>query len=75
MFLRLCSPASSKHNIEFIAELSVGIIRDTNATGLYNRFETCCYVDTVAEYVPVILDNIADIDTDPELNSIVRRYV
>ena len=64
-----------KHNIELIAELSVGIIRDTNATGLRNGFEACCYVDPVAEYVPVIFDNIADIDTDPELNSIVRRYV
>ncbi|MGY3471176.1 hypothetical protein ACVWWR_002517 [Bradyrhizobium sp. LM3.2] len=64
-----------KHNIKFIAELSVGIIRHTNATGLRNRFETRCYVDTVAEYVPIILDNIANIDTDPELNSIVRWYV
>ena len=63
-----------KHNIEFIADLSVGIIRNTNAAGLRNGFEACCYVDAIAEYVPVILDNITDIDTDPKLNSIARRY-
>ena len=64
-----------KHNIEFIAELSVGIIRDTNATWLRNGFKTCCYVYTVAEYVPAIFDNVTDIDAYPEINSIVRRYV
>jgi hypothetical protein len=52
----------------------VGIIGDTNAAGLRNGFEACCYVDPVAEYVPVIFDNITNIDTDPELNSMVRRY-
>ena len=42
---------------------------------LRNAFEACCYVHVIAEYVPVIFNNITDIDTDPELNSIVRRYV
>jgi hypothetical protein len=53
----------------------VGIIGNANAAGLSNGLEACCYVDPVAEYVPVIFDNITDIDTDSELNSIVRRYV
>ena len=53
----------------------MGIIRDTYATRLGNGFETGCYIDPVAKYVPVILDNVADVDTDPELNSIVRRDV
>ena len=64
-----------KHKIEFIADLSVGIIGNTNAAGFRNGFEACRYVDPVAEYVPVIFYNITDIDADPELNSIVRRYV
>jgi hypothetical protein len=63
-----------KHNIESIAELAVGIIGDTNPAGLRDGLKACCYVDPVAEYVPVIFDNIADIDTDPKLNSIIQRY-
>ena len=51
------------------------IIGNTNAAGLRNGFEPCCYVDPVAEYVPVIFDNITNIDTDPKLNSTVRGYV
>ena len=64
-----------KHNIEFIAELSVGIIGNANATRLRNGLKACCYIDPVAEYVPAIFDNITDIDTDPKLNSIIQRYI
>jgi hypothetical protein len=54
--------------------LSVLIIGNTNAAGLRNGFEPCCYVDPVAEYVPVIFDNITNIDTNAELNPIARWY-
>jgi hypothetical protein len=64
-----------KCNVEFIADLSVGILGNANAARLRNGLEACRYVDPVAEYVPVIFDNITNIDAYPELNSIVRRYV
>ena len=40
-----------------------------------NGFKTCRHVNTVAKYVPIIFDNIADINSYPELNSIVRGHV
>ena len=49
----------------------MGIIGNANAARLRDGLKACCYVDPVAEYVPVIFDNIADIDTDPKLNSII----
>ena len=53
----------------------MGIIGNTNAAGFRNGFEACRYVDAVAEDVTVIFYDITDINTDPELNSLVRRYV
>jgi hypothetical protein len=64
-----------KHNVEFIADLSVGIIGNTNAARLRNGFEPCSDVDVIAEYVAVIFNNITNIDTDSELNSTMQGYV
>ena len=64
-----------KCNVEFIADLSVGIVGNADAARFRNGLKACRYIDPVTEYVPVIFDNITDIDTDPELNSIVWRYV
>src|SRR4029077_9168310 len=40
--------------------------RDANPASLGDAFEPCGDVDPVAENVPVLLDDISDIDPDPE---------
>jgi len=42
---------------------------------LRDGFEACRHVNTVAKYVSIIFDNIADVDSYPELHSIVWRNV
>ena len=73
--LEVLLPDILKHDVEFVAELSVGIIRNTNPARLRDGFEARRDVDAVAEYVPVVLDNIPDINADPELNPIIWRHI
>jgi hypothetical protein len=61
-------------DVEFIAYLSVGIIGKANTTGFGDGLETSGNVDYVAKYVAGIFDDVADIDSDPELNALIRPY-
>lgn len=58
-------------DIEFISDVSVSIIRKTNTAGLCDGFETYRHVDNVPEYVAGIFDDVADIDPDPEFNTLI----
>ena len=53
----------------------MSITENTNAARLRNGFETCRHVDTAAKYVSIMFDDIADVDSYPELDSIVWRNV
>src|SRR6516162_4850168 len=66
------------HVLEGEIKLTRGILLhargDTDAAGLGRCFEPCSDVDTVAKDVAVLDHNVAHIDTDPKLDSLVRRY-
>jgi hypothetical protein len=57
-------------DIEFIANVSVRIVRKTYPAGLRDSFETNRHVDNVPEYVAGIFDDVADIDPDPKFNTL-----
>jgi hypothetical protein len=53
--------------------MSVSIIGKANTTRLRDGFETDGDIDDVAKYIAGILDDVADIDADPEFNALIRR--
>ena len=42
----------------------MGIIRNTDAARLRDGLDACRDVDPVAEYIPVVVDDIADVDAE-----------
>ena len=46
---------------------------NADTAGLGKGFETCCDVDPVAEDVAVLDNNVSDVNTDTELDALVRR--
>jgi hypothetical protein len=63
-----------KDDFKFVSHMSMSIIGKTNTAGLRDGFETDSHIDYVAKYIAGILDNIADIDADPEFNALIRWY-
>ena len=59
-------------------ELACGVLlyacRHADAARLGQAFEACGDVDTVAEDVAVLDDNVAQMDADPELDPIICRH-
>src|SRR5215472_7940292 len=60
--------------IELAAHLPVSVIRDADAAGLGDTFEACSDVHTVPEYVAILDDNVADMNTNAEFDLFVLRY-
>ena len=60
-----------KPEIELIAHLVADHATDTNTAGLGQAFEPRCDVDPIAEDVLFLRDNVAEIDTDAELDPLI----
>jgi hypothetical protein len=48
---------------------------NANATAICDGFETCCDIDSIAEYVAVVRDDVPNIDANTKLYSILRRCI
>ena len=59
--------------IELVPDLLVNGMGDANRAGLGESLEAGGDVDAIAEDVAAIDDHVAEIDTDPELETPVRR--
>ena len=59
--------------IELIPDLLVNSVGDANGAGLGESLEACSDVNAITEDVAAIDDHVAEIDTDPELETPVRR--
>ena len=74
MFLTRCSPASSKPQIELVAHLVTYDPIDADPARLGQSFESRCDVDTVAIDLAAVLDDVAEIDPDTELDAPLVRH-
>jgi hypothetical protein len=59
--------------IELIPDLLINGVGDANGTRLGESLEAGGDVDAIAEDVAAVDDNVAEIDTDPELEPPVGR--
>ena len=73
MFLSRCSPASSNAACVFSFELAPGIFRQHHLTWAGDPFETRSDVDSVAINVFVLVNDVADMDTDAESDGVVSE--
>jgi hypothetical protein len=56
-------------DIKLVPNLAVSVIRDAYATGLRQSLQARRHIHAVAEDVPPIEDDVANIDADPELDA------
>jgi len=57
------------------ANLPIRIVRNANAGRVRDPFEACCDIDSVAEDIVVIDNDVADMNTDTKLNSLRFRHM
>jgi hypothetical protein len=60
--------------IELVPDLVVDGLRDANGSGLGQRLEPGGDVDAVAKNVVTVDDHVAEIDTDPQLETARGRH-
>src|SRR5690606_20165038 len=60
---------------ELVAHLLVGRTRNADAARLGELLEPRGYVDSVAEHVIALDDDVTDIDSDAELDALLGRHV
>src|SRR5438874_9127124 len=73
MFLRLCSPRSSKAQSSRSCTWSCTMAETQMPARFGHGFEPCGDVDAVAVDVVAVDDHIAEIDPDPEFDALGRR--
>jgi hypothetical protein len=62
-------------DLDLAPHLSIGVVRNANAARLGNAFQPGGDVDAIAKDIVVVYDDIADMDTDPVLNSDLLRDI
>src|SRR5581483_3396068 len=55
-------------------DLAIGVVRNANTTRCCNAFKAGSNVDTVAEDVVVIDDDVADMDTNAKFDALILRH-
>jgi hypothetical protein len=53
----------------------VGIVRQADAAWLCYSLQSCCDVNAVTEYIVIVDDDIADVDSYPKLDSELLRDI
>src|SRR5204863_2066552 len=61
-------------NLYLAADLPVGVIGHADTARICDAFKAGSNVDTVAEDVVVIDDDVADVNADPKFDPLVRRH-
>ena len=64
-----------KDDINLPADLTLRVIRDADAAGLRDPLQSCGNVDAVAKDIVLVDDDVADMNTDAELDSEVLHHV
>jgi hypothetical protein len=62
-------------NIDFAADLALGVIGDADASGFRDPFQTRGDVDAIAKNIVVIDDDVADVNADAEFDPGILRYI
>jgi hypothetical protein len=74
MFLELRRAEIADSEIEPPLDLPVGLLGETDRTGICDAFEARGDIDAVAHQVAVaLLDHVAEMDADPKFDALVRR--
>jgi hypothetical protein len=74
IFFKFCSPIIEE-KIDLATNLPVGIVRQADAAWLCYSLQSCCDVDAVTEYIVIVDDDIADVDSYPKLDSELLRDI
>ena len=72
MFFNVCSPRSSSSNVDFASRVLLDTRRSTNAARLRDCLKPCGDVDAVTKNVATLVDNVADMNSDPEVEAPIR---
>src|ERR1700687_939280 len=60
-------------NIDFAADLALGVIGDADASGFRDPFQTRGDVDAIAKNIVVVDDDVADVNADAEFDPDILR--
>src|SRR6476661_4121209 len=60
--------------VDLASDLPIGVVRHAYAARIRNAFQPCSNIDTVAEDVVVIDDDVADMNADAKFDPPVQRY-
>ena len=62
----------AKGQFELVLDLIQHLAGNANATAISDGFEACCDIDSVAEYVAVVRDDVPNIDANTKIYSMLR---
>ncbi len=71
--LKRLHPEVVADHFDFAPNLTIGVVRQTNITWLGNTLQPSGNIDTVAEDIVLIENDITDVDADAELDPLILR--
>src|SRR6516162_3655784 len=63
-----------KVDFELTADLSIGVVGDTDAAGLGDIFQPCSDVDTIAKDITLLDHDVADMNAHTKFDALERGY-